>query len=142
MLNLLFPDSSNGIDWTAVFQQFSQIVLDADTETTVDTQDGLLNGVLADINDYVNTKIGQTKADLTTQLEGYLNTTNGIVGVLENSQFAQKGLAKFVHAAGVELAILQGSPNKTRRSATPCSRGMSPPSHKMRRHTPLSPRTP
>lgn len=107
LLNLLFPDSSNGIDWTAVFQQFSQIVLDADTETTVNTQDGLLNGVLADINDYVNTKIGQTKAALTSQLENYLNTTNGIVGVLENSQFAQKGLATFVHAAGVELAILQ-----------------------------------
>ncbi|MBK8184463.1 MAG: hypothetical protein IPK63_16960 [Candidatus Competibacteraceae bacterium] len=107
LLNLLFPDSSDGIDWTTVFQQFSQIVLDADTETTVDTQDGLLNGVLADINDYVNTKIGQTKTALTIQLEGYLNTTNGIVGVLENSQFAQKGLATFVHAAGIELAILQ-----------------------------------
>ncbi|HKQ99951.1 MAG TPA: hypothetical protein VJT09_04720 [Pyrinomonadaceae bacterium] len=107
LLNLLFPGTGNGIDWTTVFQQFSDIVLNADTETTINTQDGLLNGVLSDINDYMNIQGEKTKGERSNLLNSYLNRANNIVGVLQQQQFEKKGLATYMHAAGIELAILQ-----------------------------------
>ena len=110
LLNLLFPGGKGGIDWPEVFKRFSQIVLDADVEMTIKTQDGDLNGVLADINDYMNTKMEKTKAERAKRLSHLFYNANdivGVLGVLVKGQFAQKGLATFMHAAGVELAILQ-----------------------------------
>lgn len=112
LLNLLFPGGDGGIDWSKVFKNFGQIVLDADTETKVSSLDADLNGVLSDINAYMNTKNEYVstktgKTDLTNQLLPIMRKANKIVANLQEKQFAQKGFITFMHAAGVELAILQ-----------------------------------
>jgi len=112
LLNMMFPTGSGGIDWQAVFQQFSVLVQDADTITEINTQNGLLNGVLSDINDYSNTVTENTKQTNYNLLEGYFQTVNGIVGVLgvmegQSQMYQEQALASYLHAACVELAIVQ-----------------------------------
>ncbi|MEW5922840.1 MAG: hypothetical protein AB1746_02520 [Candidatus Zixiibacteriota bacterium] len=108
LLKFIFP-GSQGIDFKQLLHDFAKIVKDANVDQTVAEQDGVINGIINYMNGYYNNRKSSSapKKELYDFLLAQQSPLNMTIGVLEEPDFKEKGLASFISAAQVDFVIYQ-----------------------------------
>lgn len=108
LLKFIFPESQ-GIDFDQLLSDFSNIVKNANADQTVAEQDGKINGIINYLNGYYYNR--KSSSALKKELYDFLLTQqsplNMSIGILEEQDFKEKGLASFISAAQVDFSIYQ-----------------------------------
>lgn len=109
-LQAIFP-SGQGIDYRTMLNDFAVLIAEANREQTISEQGGLLNGVLQNHSEYyVPRRSVAKKKELYNQLLAYHNSLGSICGTLSyknGTDYTQSGLALYVNAVSLHLAIYQ-----------------------------------
>ena len=108
-VKVFLPDKDRTIDFDELKKSLELSVKGALAENTISEQEGIINGLHTKIITwYLDRKeAGEKKENLFHYLNDYHDKISDSIGILKQDNFKEKGLATFMIAATLELALYQ-----------------------------------